>query len=121
MANTQHEEANWTDKGAALSDKSARAEFGLTQAEIIAAVKAGKLQYRVNNMYGNPYLRLLRREVEALVREKHGETHLKQKKIQTELAQVNKALQALKRQAAVLEKRKVELLRILDEGEAHAA
>ena len=118
MANTQHEEANWTDKGAALSDKSARAEFGLTQPEIIAAVKAGKLQYRVNNMHGNPYLRLLRREVEALVREKHGEAHLKQKKIQTELAQVNKTLRALKKQAATLEKRKAELVRQLAEGEA---
>ena len=118
MTSTLHNEATWTDKGAALSDKSARAEFGLTQPEIIAAVKAGKLQYRVNNMHGNPYLRLLRREVEALVREKHGEAHLKQKKLQTELVQVNKALRALKRHAAVLEKRKTELVRQLGEGEA---
>ena len=36
----------WVRKGATLSDKTARAEFGLTQDEIIAAIRAGKLQYR---------------------------------------------------------------------------
>jgi hypothetical protein len=36
----------WVRKGATLSDKSARAEFGLTQDEIVAAIRAGKLQYR---------------------------------------------------------------------------
>jgi hypothetical protein len=37
----------WVRKGATLSDKSARAECGLTQDEIIAAIRAGKLQYRL--------------------------------------------------------------------------
>jgi len=36
----------WTRPGATLSDKTTRAEFGLTQDEIIAAIRAGKLQYR---------------------------------------------------------------------------
>jgi hypothetical protein len=57
----------WVRKGATLSDKTARAEFGLTQDEIIAAIRAGKLQYRRAEMQGNPWLRLLRREVEDLV------------------------------------------------------
>jgi hypothetical protein len=48
----------WGRKGATLSDKSARAEFGLTQDEIIAAIRAGKLQYRPAAMHGNPWLRL---------------------------------------------------------------
>ena len=51
----------WGRKGATLSDKTARAEFGLTQDEIIAAIRAGKLQYRPAAMHGNPWLRLLRR------------------------------------------------------------
>ena len=57
----------WSRKGATLSDKSARQEFGLTQQEIIAAIRAGKLQFRESNMHGNPWFRLLRHEVEALV------------------------------------------------------
>ena len=36
----------WAKKGATLSDKSAREEFGLTQEEIVQAIKNGKLQYR---------------------------------------------------------------------------
>jgi hypothetical protein len=38
-------------KGATLSDKSARKEFGLTQEEIIGAIKDGKLQYRINSVF----------------------------------------------------------------------
>src|SRR5918999_5741008 len=62
----------WSQKGATLSDKSARKEFGLTQEEIIQAIKDGKLQYRLNSIFGNPFLRLVRSEVEALVDEKYG-------------------------------------------------
>jgi hypothetical protein len=46
--------AIWAQKGATLSDKSARQEFGLTQQEIFAAIRAGKLQFRESNMHGNP-------------------------------------------------------------------
>ena len=46
----------WSMKGASMSDKSARTEFGLTQDEIVAAIRAGKLQYRINVIYGNPSL-----------------------------------------------------------------
>jgi hypothetical protein len=66
------QDSEWTCKGATLSDKSAREEFGLTQEEIHAAAQAGTLQYRVASMHGNPWLRLLRREVEALVIKKYG-------------------------------------------------
>jgi hypothetical protein len=44
----------WLKKGGTLSDKSARKEFGLSQDEIIEAIKSGKLQYRKNYMHGNP-------------------------------------------------------------------
>ena len=62
----------WQRKGATLSDKTARQEFGLTQDEIYDAIDAGTLQYRQAYMHGNPWLRLLRREVEALARARHG-------------------------------------------------
>jgi hypothetical protein len=38
----------WQHKGATLSDKTARQEFGLTQDEIYDAIHAGTLQYRQN-------------------------------------------------------------------------
>ena len=99
----------WFKKGATLSDKSARKEFGLTQEEIIEGIEDGKLHYRINNVFGNPYLRLVRSEVEAFVDEKYGSNYLKKKKIKKELAQTNKELKRLKTQVASLEQRKAEL------------
>jgi hypothetical protein len=40
------DDSMWADKGATLSDKSARQGFGLTQEELFAAMRAGKLQFR---------------------------------------------------------------------------
>lgn len=105
----------WTEKGATLSDKSACREFGLPHEEIINLIKTGKIQYRINNMHGNPYFRLIRSEVEAYVNEKFGKDYLKNKKLKTELAQVNKELRKLKTELKSLEHRKRELLEDINE------
>lgn len=103
----------WTQKGATLSDKSARKEFGLTQQEIIAAMRAGKLQFRVCEMHGNPWYRLLRHEVESLVREKNGADHLQEKKLQKELADLNKEAKALSTRLKAIDRRRAELTKVL--------
>ena len=100
----------WGRKGATLSDKTARSEYGLTQEEIFAAIDAGKLRYRPAAMHGNPWLRLLRREVEDLVRTRRGERHLRERKARTELAQVNRELKQLRVQLATLEERRAALV-----------
>ncbi|HUT11049.1 MAG TPA: hypothetical protein VMY42_11175 [Thermoguttaceae bacterium] len=105
--------AIWTQKGATLSDKSARQEFGLTQQEILAAMRAGKLQFREANLHGNPWFRLLRHEVEALVGEKSGRDHLQKKKLEKELADINKETRKLKTRLAALERRRAELTKEL--------
>ena len=104
----------WSQKGATLSDKSARQEFGLTQQEIIAAIKAGKLQSRESNMHGHPWFRLLRQEVEALVSEKSGRDHLHKKKLQKEVADINRETRKLKTRLTALERRRAELMKELD-------
>ena len=106
--------AIWSRKGATFSDKSARQEFGLTQQEIYAAIRAGKLQYREQQMHGNPWFRLLRHEVEALVSEKSGQDHLRKKKLQKELADINKETRKLKTRLTALERRRAELMKELD-------
>ncbi len=103
-------EAEWQRKGATLSDKTARKEFGLTQEEIHEAIRAGKLHYRPGSVFGNPFLRLLRREVEALVKQTHGVNYLSDQKSKTELAHIDRELKRLKHQLAALEARKAELL-----------
>ena len=46
-------DSEWQRKGATLSDKTARKEYGLTQDEIVRAIKAEDLQYRRNSIHGN--------------------------------------------------------------------
>ena len=102
--------SDWQRKGATLSDKTARKEFGLTQDEIVEAIRAGKLQYRCNSIYGSPFLRLIRREVEALVRTEHGDDYLRERQKKTELARVNREMKRLRTQIAALEEYKSKLV-----------
>lgn len=113
--NSTFDDSGWTKKGATLSDKSAQKEFGLTFQEIVEGIHQGKLHYRETSIYGNPFLRLLRNEVEALVNEMHGADYLRNKQLKKELAEVKKTLGTLRSQTEALEKRRAELLELLDE------
>ena len=108
------DDSMWSRKGATLSDKSARKEFGLTQPEIIAAMRAGKLQFRESNMHGNPWYRLLRYEVESLVRDKSGQDHLNKKKLQKELADLKTEARKITTRMKAIERRRAELMKELD-------
>ena len=55
-------------------------------------------------------MRLLRREVEALVTKKHGNNYLKDRQSKTELARINRELKRLKAQIARLEEQKLKLI-----------
>jgi hypothetical protein len=107
----------WTIKGATLSDKSVRDEYGLTQDEIVLAINTEKLQYRINYIYENPYFKLIRAEIELYITEKFGNKYLQTRKLKTELSQINKNLRSLKNQTKSLEKRKDELQIILNDIE----
>ncbi|MDJ0707957.1 MAG: hypothetical protein QNJ46_32190 [Leptolyngbyaceae cyanobacterium MO_188.B28] len=105
-------ETQWLQKGATLSHKNACKEFGLTEYEIIEAIKAGKLQYRQNYAHGNPYFRLLRNEVKSLARELHGNKGLEEQEVKFKLKKINTEINSLKRKLASLEKEKIKLLEI---------
>jgi hypothetical protein len=55
-----------------------------------------RIQYRPAAMHGNPWLRLLRREVEDLVSTRHGERFLRERQAQTELKRVNREMKQLR-------------------------
>lgn len=99
----------WSRKGATLSDKTACQEFGLNRGEIVEAIRAGKLQYRVSSMHGNPWFRLLRSEVEALVTASRGSGYLEEQQARAELARINRDLKRLRSQLAVMEARRAEV------------
>lgn len=90
----------------------------MTFDEIVAGIRAGKLQYRENSIYGAPFLRLIRSEVETLVNEKYGKDYLNKKKWKKELSEINKTLKQLKSQTLSLESRKAELLEFLGEAKS---
>jgi len=102
-------DSEWQRKGATLSDKTARQEYGLAQEEIVGAIRAGPLHHRHNSIYGNPFLRLLRREVESLVKQKHGADYLKAQRTKTEVDRINRELKRPRTQIAALEEQKTHL------------
>ena len=108
------EDLIWAQKGATLSDKSAREEYGLTQEQLIAAMRSQKLQFRVGSMHGNPWYRLLRKEVEALLAEQSGPDHLHQQKLRKELADLIKEAKKLTARLKVVDRRKTELMSELE-------
>ncbi len=110
-------DSQWTKPGGTFSHKNACKEFGLTEDEIIDAMKAEKLQYRKNYAHGNPYFRVLRQEVEALAKEMRGNKAAHEQEIKFKLRKVNREINSLKRKLSSLEKQKVELLEIQNRTE----
>ena len=106
MSNTSN---LWGIKNQTLSDKSAEKEYGINRREILEAINAGELQFREGNIYGNPWFRLLRVEVERLVEKKYGADYLKEKKTKKELSAINRELKTLYSRISELEYRKKEL------------
>jgi predicted nuclease with TOPRIM domain len=103
-------EEEWRRKGATLSDKTARKEFGLTQDEIEAAIDAGQLQYRVGVVHGNPWLRLLRSELEALMQTTYNDCDHRHRRATAELARIDRDLKRLRAEVAALEEHRTKLL-----------
>ena len=60
-------------------------------------------------MHGNPWLRLLRREVEALARARHGDRHVSEQQARAELTRVNREIRRLRTELAELEERRAKL------------
>ena len=113
---TTTDSGEWLRKGATLSDGTATREFGLTRQRILDAIRKGHLQYRLGSCHGNPFLRLLRREVEELVQREQGGRALEERKLRRDLAHVEREQRALRRQVAVLETKRLALLAALQPG-----
>jgi hypothetical protein len=111
-------ESLWHKQGATLSHNNACKEFGLTEDEIIEAIRRGKLQYQQNYAHGNPYFRLLRDEVQVLAIELRGAKGVKEQEVKHKLATINREINSLKRKLSSLEKQKMELLAMQKQGKA---
>ena len=103
--------SDWTKRGATLSQKNACKEYGLSEDQILIAVRDGKLQYRQNYAHGNPYLKLLRSEVESLAKALNGVEGAKKQALKNKLQKIDSEIRSLKRKVTALEKEKTELTR----------
>ncbi len=103
------EHGEWNEKGATLSDVTAQKEYGVSRDFIVKGIRAGKLEYREGSVWGNPYLRILRSQLEQYIVEQHGKKHLLSRKSQAELRKINKDIAALKKKLKALQARKAEL------------
>jgi len=103
------EYGEWNRKGATLSDVTAKAEYGVSRDFIVKGIQTGKLEYRDGAIWGNPYLRVLRSQIEKYIAEGLGEDYLRRVKNQTELRRVKKEISDLKKRLEGLQERKHEL------------
>jgi hypothetical protein len=104
----------WNRKGAALSEVTAEKEYGVTRDFIVKGIQAGKLEYRDGAVWGNPYLKVLRSQLERYIVAQLGSEYLVSKKSQTELRAISKEiadLRDLRKKLAALEARKTALER----------
>jgi hypothetical protein len=99
----------WNRKGAALSEVTAEKEYGVTRDFIVKGIQAGKLEYRDGAVWGNPYLRVLRSQLERYIVAQLGSEYLVSKKSQTELRAISKEIADLRKKLAALEARKTDL------------
>lgn len=100
------EYGEWNRKGATLSDVTAEAEYGVSRDFIVKGIEAARLEYRPGAIWGNPYLRILRSQLERYIAEEFGADYLAKVKGQTELRQIKKEIADLKKQLAALQARK---------------
>ncbi len=107
----------WTQPGETLSHNNACKEYGLEKHEIFDAIKLGKLQYKENYAHGNPYYKLLRQEVIALVIELRGENFFKKQEIEFQIKKATKEINSCKRKIKSKEKEKIILIKKIEELE----
>ncbi len=103
------EYGEWNQKGATLSEVTAESEYGVSREFIINGIQTGRLEYRDGAIRGNPYLRILRSQLEAYIVGELGEDFLKNIKNQTELRKVKKEINSMTRKLNTLQMRKKEL------------
>ena len=103
------EYGEWTRKGATLSDVTAKKEFGVDRAFIVKGIQAGKLEYREGAIWGSPYIRVLRSQLEKYIAEELGADRLSSGKNQTELRKIKAEITTLNKRLAVLWTRKKEI------------
>ena len=84
-------------------------EYGVDRDFIVRGIRAGRLEYREGVVWGNPFIRLLRSQLEQYIAEERGADYLSTRKKPTELRMIKKEIIQLNKRLNELELRKTEL------------
>jgi hypothetical protein len=103
----------WNRKGGTLSDATAFKEYGVTHDFIVEGIRAGKIEYQDGAIWGNPYLRVLRSQLEPYITERLGSDYLVARKAQAEMRAIKKEIADMRSKLAVLEARKAKLEQVI--------
>ncbi len=103
------EYGEWNRKGASLSEATAQKEYGVTRDFLFKGMKSGDLEYRQGEIWGNPYYRILRSQLEAYIIKKLGKGNLMTNKKQEELRKIKKEIAVLSKKLKLLQATKKEL------------
>lgn len=104
------EYGEWNRKGASLSDKTARKEYKVDQEFIIKGVEAGKLEFRYSSVWGSPFIRILRRQLEEYITSELGPEYLAKARGKIELQKIKKEMAEIEQELSALQTRKSELV-----------
>ena len=108
------EYGEWNRKGATLSNKTAKKEYGVSWDFIVKGIEAGRLEYREGSVWGNPYVRILRSQLEQYMAEQLGADRLTSSKTQTEIRKIKKEMTELKKRLKELQARRTALEKQLE-------
>ena len=108
------EYGEWNRKGASLSDKTAKKEYKVDQEFIIKGIEAGKLEYQDGSVWGNPYIKVLRRQLEEYIASELGPEYLAKATGKIELRKIKKEIAEIEQELRALQTRKAELEIILN-------
>jgi len=103
------EYGEWNRKGASLSDVTAKKEYGVDRNFIVKGIQAEKLEFQQGYIWGNPYLKILRSQLELYIAEELGADRLLKAKHQTELHKIKREIATLKKRLRELEAKKAKL------------
>ena len=106
------EYGEWSRKGkSAVEGKDYRAskEYGVDSDFIVKGINAGKLEYREGAIHGNPYIRVLRGQLEAYIAEELGDDYLRRWQAKTELREVTREMSQLRKRLDELEARRAQI------------
>ncbi|MFZ2959183.1 MAG: hypothetical protein WA705_20040 [Candidatus Ozemobacteraceae bacterium] len=106
----------WNRKGATLSDVTAKKEYGVSRDFIVKGIRASKLEYREGVIWGNPYIKVLRSQLEQYIAAELGMDHLASGKNKTELRKIKKEMADLNKRLEELRARRAEIEKVTDDG-----